>query len=149
MSAILLLLNACCKNKMECVNGIINVSPFVERYSKFECQNNMEYTFIFSNKSQIDSLFPTCSFNSPIAFPIDESNMKYFLVGRLSYHQKDTFQTVLLKDTCNKSITYQVDMIQRNTSLWQFPGVISMFCAVENIPADYKVEVKYKYVPLP
>jgi hypothetical protein len=139
----------CCKDKKSCKGGEFQIHPFIERYAKFECQNNNEYTYIFRNSKQIDSLQPTCSFAVPVAFPIDETNMIYFIIGKGSYHRRDTFNTSVVKDTCFKTLTYQVDMIQRDTATWEFPGgVQSMFCAVQNIPADYKVEVKYKYVPL-
>lgn len=151
---IILILVGCCKDKNLCNKGVIEINPFIERYYYiFRCNNsNTEFTYIFNNSKQIDSLQPTCYFTTPIAFPINETNMKYFLVGKLSYHVKDTFQTTLLKDTCSKTLTYDVNMIQRDTAYY-FPdrrgGIIDIFCAVENIPADYKVEVKYKYVPLP
>ena len=136
-------------NKNECVGNAFGVNPFVERFFIFRCNNDdAEYTYIFTNKEQIDSLKPVCFFTAPIAFPIDEANMLYMAVGRMSYHYNDTFQTNISKDTCSKLITYDVKMIQRDTTPFQFPGIISMYCAVENIPSDYKVEIKYKYVPL-
>lgn len=143
-------LAGCCKDKKDvCVGNPFDVKPFVEKYAKFECQNNDEFIYIFRSSKQIDSLQPTCFFSAPIAFPLDESNMVYFIVGKVSYHMQDTFKTNVLKDSCLKTLTYQVNMIQRDTTQWQFPGVQSMFCSVENIPPDYQVEVKYKYVPLP
>jgi len=153
VSIFLITLAGCCKDKNLCKNEFLSIRPFIERFYIFWCNNNdVEYTYIFNNSQQIEDLRPTCFFIAPVAFPIDEKNMQYFLVGRLSYHQKDTFQTSLLKDTCSKTLVYDVSMIQRDTAYY-FPdrrgGILSMYCAVENIPADYKVEVKYKYVPLP
>lgn len=152
LATLLFFVSGCCKDKQSCKGEVFQVNPFVERYSKFECQNNNEYTYIFKSSSEIENLKPTCFFTSPIAFPINETNMRYFLVGRLSYHQKDTFQTLLLKDTCSKTLVYDVNMIQRDTAYY-FPdrrgGILDIYCAVEDVPADYKVEVKYKYVPLP
>lgn len=153
LTSALLFVSGCCKEKNSCKSVVFQTTPFVERANKYRCNNGAsEFTHIFSNSQQIEDLKPTCFFTAPIAFPIDETNMRYFLVGRLSYHQKDTFQTVLLKDTCLKTLVYDVSMIQRDTAYY-FPdrkgGILSMFCAVENIPSDYKVEVKYKYVPLP
>jgi hypothetical protein len=143
----IIMLYACRKKEDACKSVNVKINPFLERYSNFECQNNNEYTYIFSSKSQIDSLSPTCSYRQ-IAFPIDETDMRYIIVGRISYHFKDTIQTIIMKDSCLKILTYEVNMVQRDTSLWQFPGVMSMFCSVTNIPPDYQVEVKYKYVPL-
>ncbi|MFN8287799.1 MAG: hypothetical protein U0V74_13665 [Chitinophagales bacterium] len=99
-------------------------------------------------KAEIDSL-ADCTFSPPVPFPADETDFVYIMFGKMSYYRYDTFQTSLFKDTCSKKLTYQVNMIQRDTTHWQFPGVMSMFCEVENIPADYQVEVKYQYVPLP
>jgi hypothetical protein len=146
-------LAGCCKDKKDlCVGNSVSVNPFVERFYIFWCNNNdAEYTYTFTKSEQIDSLQPDCFFTAPIAFPIDESSMRYFILGRISYHVKDTFQTTLLKDSCSKKLVYEVNMIQRDTAYYfadQRGGVLSMFCSVENIPPDYQVEVKYKYVPL-
>ena len=84
-----------------------------------------------------------------MAFPVDETDFAYIMFGKMSYFRYDTFQTALFKDTCAKKLVYQVDMIQRDTTHRQFVGALTMFCSVENIPADYQVEVKYTYVPLP
>lgn len=99
-------------------------------------------------KSQIDSL-TDCTFSPPVAFPVDETDFVYIMFGKMSYYYKDTFQTAVFKDTCLKKVTYEVNMIQRYKTLESNGGgVRSMFCSLENIPADYQVEVKYKYVPL-
>ncbi len=139
----------CRKNKEVCVGDAFGVNPFVERFFVFKCNNNdTEYTYTFTNREQIDSLKPVCFFTAPIAFPVDETDMLYIALGKMSYHYSDTFKTNIIKDKCSKRVTYDVQMIQRDTTPFQFPGIISMYCAVENIPADYQVEVKYKYVPL-
>ena len=45
---------------------------------------------------------------------------------------------------------YSISLIQRDTTVLSNGGAVKgIFCTVENIPADYEVEVKYKYVPLP
>lgn len=144
-------ITACCKHKTDndviCNPTSLNISPFIERYGNFTCGGNLyEYEYIKRKQSQIDSLFD-CTFSPPVAFPVDETNMLYIMYGKMSYYRYDTFQTQLFKDTCSKKLVYQVDMIQRDTTHWQFPGVMSMFCEVENIPADYQIEIKYKYVP--
>ena len=154
ISIFLITLSSCCKEKNLCKSKTNKIRPFSERfYYIFRCNNNnSEFTHIFNNSRQIEDLKPTCFFTTPIAFPIEETNMRYFLVGKLSYHQKDTFQTILLKDTCLKTIVYDVSMIQRDTAYY-FPdrrgGILDIYCSVENIPSDYTVEIKYKYVPLP
>ncbi len=75
------------------------------------------------------------------------------MFGKLSYHHKDTLVTNLLLDSCSKLLTYEVNMIQRDTTVLRCPYGISVvrsiFCSVEDILSDYQVEVKYKYVPLP
>jgi hypothetical protein len=145
------LVASCCKDKTNntCNEGPFEVSPFLERFGYFTCGGNLyEYQYVMQRKSQIDSLFD-CTFSPPVPFPVDETDFVYIMFGKMSYYRYDTFQTSLFKDTCSKKLTYQVDMIQRDTAHWQFPGVMSMFCEVENIPADYQVEVKYKYVPIP
>ena len=143
--------NGCCKEKKECKNGIVKLTPFIERIETFDCNNGeSDYTYIFTKRLQIDSLQPTCYFTSPVAFPLDESGMRYILVGRFSTHYKDTLESILHMDTCSKNLTYELNMIQKDTTFWSNGGGTQhIFCAVENIPADYKVEVKYKYVPLP
>jgi hypothetical protein len=149
-----IIISGCCKKQdTNCKIGSYSIQPFVQKIDAFQCNNgNNEYTYIVNSKAQIDSLAPTCFVTSSIAVPLDEMNMKYIVAGRLSYHHNDTFQTTLLKDTCLKTLTYEVDMIQRDTTHFCCPfgsgGVVSIFCSVQNIPADYKVEVKYKYVPL-
>ena len=145
------LIGGCCKDKNDCKASSFTVNPLIEKYDAFQCNNNnQEYTYVFEKKAQIDSLIPMCFITSPIATPLDDLNMKYLIVGRVTTHRRDTFQTNLFKDTCLKILTYDVSMIQRDTTHWDIPGgVQSIFCSVENIPADYKVEVKYKYVPLP
>lgn len=131
------------------MSGNFIVSPFVEAYYTFTCGGNLyEYQYIMRKKSQIDSL-TDCTFSPPVAFPVDETDFAYIMLGKMSYHYGDTFQTSLFKDTCLRKVVYDVSMVQRDTALLQFPGARSMFCAVENIPTDYTVEVKYKYVPLP
>lgn len=146
----MLILSGCCKNKSDCKSGNLTLKPFLERIETFDCNNGeSDYTYIFSNSKQIDSLQPTCFFTAPVVFPLDESNMRYLLVGRFSAHYKDTLESTLYKDTCSKILTYDVRMIQRDTALWSNGGGIQhIFCSVQNIPPDYKVEVKYKYVQL-
>lgn len=145
---------SCCKKKpdVECIGGEQKIQPFIERFSDFWCLGNNEYTYILRTKDEIDSL-ADCNFSPPVPFPVDEESFVYLMVGRMSYHYRDTFQTSLLKDTCNKRLIYDVKMIQTDTAYNCCPygtgGVLSMFCSVENIPADYEVEVKYTYVPLP
>jgi hypothetical protein len=146
-----LLINGCCKHKSEntCIPNSFRVNPFIEKYAYFTCGGNLyEYQYIKRKQAQIDSL-TDCTFSPPIAFPVDETDMVYIMYGKMSYYYRDSFQTQLLKDTCLKTLTYQVNLIQTHTdSLSNGGGVLSTFCAVQNIPADYKVEVKYKYVPL-
>lgn len=152
--AILSLIAGCCKHRPDenpCIANQFNIYAITERYSDFWCTGNNEYTYILRSKSQIDSL-SNCYFSPPAPFPVDETNMLYLMVGRMSYHYKDTFETFLYKDTCNRRLTYTVNMLQRDTAFNCCPygigAVSSMFCSVENIPADYQVEVKYKYVPI-
>ncbi|HRG88140.1 MAG TPA: hypothetical protein PLW44_03910 [Chitinophagales bacterium] len=145
------LIGGCCKDKTgnACNEAAFVVDPFLERYAYFTCGGNLyEYQYVMRRKAQIDSL-SDCNFSPPVPFPVNETDFIYIMFGKMSYFRYDTFQTILFKDTCLKKVTYQVDMIQHDTTHRQFPGVISMFCSVENIPADYEVEVKYKYVPLP
>ena len=154
-STILLVLvsyfTGCCKDKEECANGTVSVTPFVEKYGSFTCGGNLyEYEYIKKTKSDIESL-TDCTFSPPVAFPIDETDFIYIMYSKLSYFSNDTFQTTLYKDTCNKILVYDVSMIQRDSVKVSFypQGVArSMFCSVDNIPSDYKVEIKYKYVPL-
>ena len=148
LSSVLLVVSGCCKDKNDCKSENFQIQPFIEKYGDFWCTGNEEYTYILRKKSQIDSL-ANCSFSPPVAFPIDETDIAYIMVGKIAYHYRDTFQTKLLKDSCQRTLTYEVNMIQQDTVFNTFPGVVSMFCSVENIPADYQVEVKYKYVPLP
>jgi len=142
---------SCCKEKNGniCSSNQFQVMPFVERYGNFSCGGNLyEYQYVLRRESEIDSL-SDCFIAPPIPFPIDETDFVYIMIGKMAYHYRDTFETLLLKDTCNKKLVYQVDMIQQDTALNTFPGVVSMFCSAENIPSGYQVEVKYKYVPLP
>jgi hypothetical protein len=151
ITIIAIVVAGCRKNKKECIGDKFQIQPFLERFGKFSCGNNdEEYTYIFSKKVQIDSLSPNCSYRQ-IAFPLEETDMRYIIMGKISYHIKDTFQTMIFKDTCLKTLTYEVNMIQRDTtkvSFYPLGATISMFCSVENVPSDYEVEVKYKYVPL-
>lgn len=137
--------------KKDCNNKTTPILPFIEKYGDFTCGGNLyEYEYIKRHKTQIDSL-TDCTFSPPMAFPLDETDMVYIMVGKLSYYSNDTFQTNLYKDTCAKKLTYELSMIQRDTIKVSFyPQGIArgMFCSIENIPADYEVEVKYKYVPL-
>ncbi|MBL7777585.1 MAG: hypothetical protein JNK66_04720 [Chitinophagales bacterium] len=147
--AVATLLGSCCKDKAHCASAPYYVDPFIEKYYTFTCGGNLyEYEYIMRRKSQIDSI-TDCTFSPPVAFPIDETDFVYIMIGKMSYFYGDTFQASLSKDTCLKKLIYDVSMIQRDTAQLQFPGTRSMFCAVENIPPDYQVEVKYKYVPLP
>lgn len=144
------LLSSCCKHKTsDCYNSQIPTTPFYEYFQKFYCNNNVEYEYVFRKKEQIDSLLPECFIASGnTSFPVDQNNMIIFAIGKLSQYHRDTFQTNFFKDTCGKKLTFNINMIQRDTIPWQAPGaVVSMFSIVENIPADYQVEVKYKYVP--
>lgn len=139
----------CCKKNNDCVSSSLKVIPFTERFNYFNCNDSSEKTYVFRKKAQIDSLSPQCEIYFPVPFPIDEIDMAYIIFGKMSYYRKDTFETALYKDTCNKKLTYDVTMIQRtDSSLGSFAWPLYMFCSVENIPADYQVEVKYKYVPI-
>ena len=137
------------RNENECTGNTFAVQPFIEKYYDFTCGGNLyEYQYIFRKKEQIDSL-SDCTFSPPVAFLVDETDFVYIMLGKMSYYYNDTFQTTLLKDTCAKKLTYGVNMIQRTSTLESNGGgVKSMFCSVANIPADYQVEVNYKYVPL-
>ncbi|HRN95765.1 MAG TPA: hypothetical protein PL084_13665 [Chitinophagales bacterium] len=145
-------ISACCKHKSEnvCNPTPFSIQPFVEKRHIFQCNNSDEFTYIFRKKKQIDSLSPTCFFIGSVAFPTEDTNMVYLMIGRTSSHYKDTISIAqLLIDTCNKHLIYNISMVQTDTTLNTFPGRRTIFCSVENIPADYQVEVKYKYVPLP
>ncbi len=148
----LLLVAGCCKHKNDtsCIANDTSILPFTEKRSNFHCgSNNYDYTYIYRKKSEIDSLEPVCSFSPPVPFPVDETDFVYIMFGKMSYFYKDSFQTALYKDTCLKKLTYDISMIQTHTdSLTNGGGVLSIFCSAENIPADYQVEVKYKYVPI-
>lgn len=148
---LLLFVTGCCKHKSEniCNPTPLPVTPFVEKRHIFQCNNSDEFTYIFRTKEQIDSLDPTCFFIGSVPFPVNDANMLYIMAGRTSYHYRDTISfTELLKDTCNKKLTYVVSMYQTDTTVNIIPGRRTIFCSVENIPADYQVEVKYKYVPI-
>ncbi len=141
-----------CVKQTECKTARYTISPFAERYGSIFCGgNDYEYTFILRKKEQIDSI-TECTFSPSPAFPIEDSNMVYIMFGKLSYHHKDTLNTTLFIDTCQKLLTYEVAMIQQDTTVLCCPYGISVvrsiFCSVENVPADYQVEVKYKYVPI-
>jgi len=83
-------------------------------------------------------------------FPINEDSVVYIAIGKFSTYYKDTFETTIVKDVCEKKMFYNINMIQRDTVVLSNGGAVKgIFCIVENIPADYEVEVKYKYVPLP
>ena len=142
----------CCKDKNEgrhrCNNLAFTVTPFIEYKNNFSCNDTSKFIGIFRSKNQIDSLSPDCVFTSSVIFPVDQQEMLYLIYGRTSYYYSDTFITALLKDTCNKKLTYTIDIVQRDTNHLEFPGTGFVFCEVENIPADYQVEVKYKYVPI-
>lgn len=147
---VLLLITGCCKHKTEsvCNANQFQINALREKYGSFTCGGNLyEYQYIMRRQAEIDSLFD-CHFAPPVPFPVDETNMIYIMVGRMAYHYRDTFQTTLFKDTCNKILVCQLDMVQQDTAFNTFPGVVSIFSEVENIPADYQVEVKYKYVPI-
>lgn len=148
---LLLFSSGCCKDKIDavCKPENFRIEPFVEKRHIFQCNNSDEFTYIFRRKEQIDSLSPTCFMTGSVAFPVDETEMVYILLGRLSTHYRDTISfTELLKDTCNKKLTYDVSMFQTDTTPNTFTGRRTIFCSVENIPSDYTVEVKYKYVPI-
>jgi len=141
----------CCKNKNLCTGDAFQVSPFTQTTTKYQCNGNSEYTYILKRKSDVDSLEPNCFSTGPIAFPTNDHEFVYIIMGRMSYYYDDTIGfTLLIKDSCQKKLTYEVNMIQRDTTLWSNGGgILPVFCSVENIPADYEVEIKYKYVPLP
>jgi hypothetical protein len=149
---VVLIIAGCCKEKKEniCKSNPTQIAPFFEKRSVYQCNSTNEYTYILSKKEQIDSLHPTCFFIGSVPFPTDETNMAYVMVGRMSYYLKDTISfTELKKDTCKHILTYEVKMVQRDTALLSNGGGIrSIFCSVENIPPDYQVEVKYRYVPI-
>jgi hypothetical protein len=149
-----LFLAGCCKDKngTSCKGDSFEIAPFLERYGYFTCGGNLyEYQYVMRKKAQIDSL-SDCTFSPPVPFPVDETDFVYIMLGKTFEYYKDTFQTTLWKDTCNKKLIYEVNRIQRDTARYCCPygitAVSSMFCTVENIPADYEVEVKYKYVPI-
>ena len=149
---VMMITSSCRKNKEECVGDKFSIQPFVEKFGSFTCGGNLyEYEYIKRNRLQIDSL-EDCTFSPPIAFPVDESDMVYIMVGKEFTHYGDTFQTQLWKDTCDKKLIYEVNKIQRDTTRYCCPygvtAVTSMFCSVSEIPSDYQVEIKYKYVPL-
>ena len=146
----LFIIAGCCKDKgKECVNGSVELAPFAEIFGGFYCNGNTEYQYVFRKKDEFSALQPDCFFPGGMFFPVNEDSVVYIAIGKMSIHRKDTFETTIVKDVCNKKMVYNVSMIQKDTALNNFPGPVHMFCTVENIPADYEVEVKYKYVPLP
>ncbi len=152
ISGLIFIISGCCKHKPDivCNPASLETQPFIQRFAVFSCgSNDYDYTYIARRKEQIDSL-TACTFSPPVAFPIDETGMVYIMFGKMSYYYNDTFaSTHILKDTCSKKLVYEVNMVQRDTTLWSNGGgVLSMFCSVENVPADYQVEVKYKYIPI-
>ncbi|HRG88139.1 MAG TPA: hypothetical protein PLW44_03905 [Chitinophagales bacterium] len=146
----LFVIAGCCKDKGEdCVKGSEELTAFAEIFGGFYCNGNTEYQYILRKKDEFTSLQPNCFFPGGMFFPINEDSVVYIAIGKMSTHRKDTFETTIVKDICNKKLVYNVSMIQNDTTLSNFPGPLHMFCIVENIPADYQVEIKYKYVPLP
>lgn len=140
----------CCKDKDMCKDTSFEVQPFFQTTTKYQCNGNDEYTYIFRDKQQVDSLSPNCFAVGPIPYQVDDNEFVYIIIGRMSYHYNDTIgYTRLTKDSCSKKLTYEVEMIQKDTALWSNGGgILPVYCSVENIPADYEVEVKYKYVPI-
>jgi len=152
-SLAIVLISGCCKHKTDtvCNSTPIQVQPFIEKSGIFFCGgNDYEYTYTARKKAGIDSL-TACNFSPPVAFPVDETDMAYIMLGRMSYHYMDTLVAAnITKDTCLKKLTYEVNMIQKDTALWSNGGgILNIFCEVENIPADYTIDIKYKYVLMP
>ncbi len=150
VSIITLSLYSCCKHKHEetpCIGGSIKIMPFKEKFAGYWCNDNEEFTYIFRRKIQIDSLEPNCSFIGTAVFPVDDIAMAYILLGRSTHYINDSFSTELYKDTCLKKLFYNVNFIQTDTVYHSSTGIVPIYCFVENIPADYQVEIKYKYVP--
>lgn len=147
----LFVLAGCCKDKgKECVNGSVELAPFAEIFGGFYCNGNTEYQYVFRKKDEFSALLPNCFFPGGMFFPINEDSVVYIAIGKMSVYYKDTFETTIVKDSCGKRMIYNLAMIQRDTTLESNGGAVkSIFCTVENIPSDYEVEVKYKYVPLP
>ena len=144
----LLIIFSCCKEKKkECYSSNQIVAPFAEYKGDFYCNNNVEYNYIFKRKSQIDSLMPDCFITGTVAFPVDDNEVTYFVFGKLSSYQKDTFETQLLKDTCLKTLVYKINMVQRDSNLRSVPGVLDILCEAQNIPSDYQVTVEYHHIP--
>src|SRR5690606_19710758 len=82
-----------CKKDKVCKDTLFSIQPFIEKYYTFTCGGNLyEYEYVKRKKAEIDSL-ADCDFSSPIAFPLEENNMVYIMVGKMSYYYNDTFQT--------------------------------------------------------
>ena len=147
----LFVIAGCCKDKGEdCVKGSEELTAFAEIFGGFYCNGNTEYQYILRKKDEFTSLQPNCFFPGGMFFPINEDSVVYIAIGKFSTYYKDTFETTIVKDVCEKKMFYNINMIQRDTVVLSNGGAVKgIFCIVENIPADYEVEVKYKYVPLP
>lgn len=149
----LLFVAGCCKDKNppspECTSTSVEISPFAEKIVGFWCNNNVEYEYVFRDRYLIDTLQPNCFFTGSTAFPIDNTTSVYILLGKPTHYNNDSFSTKLFIDTCLKKLTYDVNLIQTDTTYYAQLSIAPIYCFAENIPADYQVEVRYKYVPLP
>ena len=146
---IVMSIGSCKKDKVSCDNTQVQIQPFVETTTNYQCNGNNEYTYILRRQGQVDSLQPNCFATGPLAFPINDIDMVYIIVGRMSYYHNNILQTSLFRNSCAKKLIYNINMIQKTDTLESNGGgILSVFCEVDSIPADYDVEVNYKYVPL-
>lgn len=133
--------------KKDCKSSDIETSPFVQRL--YYCNDGIEHTYILRRQEDVESLEPNCYFPNSSIFPLDDTDMVYIIFGKMSYFHKDSFTTKLVRNTCQKTLTYEVKMIQRTkTELGEFAWPKYIFCSVDSTPEDYDVIIDYEYVPL-
>lgn len=141
-------IGSCSKEK--CKDTNYRTEPFFQRSDKYECfTNNIPYTYIYWNKAQIDSANPHCHFFGPQIYPVDFPNNIYFAVGDTFFYNGDSITGEVYRDDCKKEITYNVKFVKGNGMLNDFPGIVAVYCIVENVTPDYKVVVNKELLNRP
>lgn len=150
---IICLINGCCKEKAKdegCKSQNFQVIPFSENFYQFFCYNgDLPYQYICWNREQIDSLQHVCGWANTAVYPLNHLPNLYMVTADTIFNYTDTITGEVFIDTCKKEVNYNVKFVQRSKNPLQYPGIASIFCIVENVTPDYKVNVNKERIWLP
>jgi hypothetical protein len=149
---ILIVAVTACKKEQPSCPSASKEPTFYEAYGWVGRNNNsIPYEFVFFSRASFVSLVTLADYNvsGPLITPLEDSGYVYIISADTLFYYQDTIIGEAYRDSCQRTLTYNVKFIQRTKALNQYPGPVSVTAIIGNVSPDYKVTVKKERVKLP